>query len=174
MEGCCRIEIAAGRILRTSRWGGDYTPGYLSARESPQRIKETYGDELSSRLTFLVLLREPLARMRSSYYHGVASGFVSKAFGSFANYAHLAIGTYQARQHQAFHDTECEAYPETSTAFDSCSGLPLTLSLYHDQLANWLQAFPAKQFVVAPMQTYFQRFLLDGEQDLAEAMAQRT
>lgn len=152
----------------------DYTPGYLSAREAPIRIAETYGEERKGRLTFLILLREPLSRMRSSYYHGVASGFVSRAFGSFQNYAHLAVATYVSGQHRSFHDTECQSYPETSTTFESCSGLPLTLSLYAPQLENWLRVFPAKQFVVAPMHAYFERFLLDGEEDLAQAMAVRT
>ena len=56
----------------------DFTPNYLCDKFAAERVYTAYAD-LASRLTFIVILRDPLSRMRSAYYHGLADGWVKKA-----------------------------------------------------------------------------------------------
>jgi len=128
----------------------DFTPSYLSTWEAPNRLKQMYGIH-SGRLTFLIILREPLARMQSSYYHGISGSWVSKQYGSFELYADWAVWKYHHGQYRKFHDCRAKS---VDADFTSYTGVPFSLSLYKDQIANWLQYFSPQQFMVAPFKAY--------------------
>lgn len=128
----------------------EFTPSYLSAWEAPIRMKQVYGG-LAGRLQFLVILREPLARMQSSFYHGLSSKWVSAKYQTFQQYVETALANYHAKAFRYFHDT---AGTQVGSDFYGLSGVPWTLSLYHDQLKHWFDYFHPSQFIVAPMQTY--------------------
>lgn len=131
------------------------------------RVKATYG-ALANQLTFLVILREPLARMQSSFYHGKSSGWVNVQFGSFEQYIQSALTVYRQKKYRKFHDTAWSS--GTGPDFNGVSGIPLTLSLYHEQLAHWLYYFHPAQFIVSPMKAYTKT---TGAQDLVRAVGSR-
>merc|ERR1719356_1656274 len=49
----------------------DGSPDYMPTPLAPSRIVDFYGDS-SSRIKFVVLLRDPLRRMHSAFYNGMA------------------------------------------------------------------------------------------------------
>lgn len=137
---------------RTHMVAAEFTPSYLSTWETPQRIRDVYGS-LVGHITFLVILREPLSRLQSSFYHGHSAGWVSNSYGTFEQYVQACIKFYGAKQYRAFHSTSPTDNPVDHTLF-GLTGIPFTLSLYHDQLSHWFQFYKAYQFVVAPMKAY--------------------
>jgi hypothetical protein len=137
---------------RTHMVGAEFTPSYLSTWETPQRIRDVYGP-LVGHVTFLVILREPLSRLQSSFYHGHSSGWVSNNYQNFEQYVQACIKFYQAKQYRAFHSTSPADNKVDHTLY-GLTGIPFTLSLYHDQLAHWFSFYKAYQFVVAPMRAY--------------------
>lgn len=151
----------------------DFTPSYLSTWEAPMRLKTTYGPQ-SWKLNFLIILREPLARMQSSYYHGMSSRWISDKYKSkyktFQSYVEAAIWNFDHQQYRKFHD--CSAKKDGSE-FLGNTGIPFSLSLYKEQIEHWTQHFKASQFMVAPMQTYTNPRLrvIDGKPGLVETVA---
>jgi len=143
----------------------DFTPSYLSAWEAPSRLKETYGGH-ANRLTFLVILREPLARMQSSFYHGKSDGWVAPQFATFEEYVQHSLQKYRSGNYRHFHNGSSDMRNDA---------VPFTLSLYYEHLAHWLWYFHPAQFVIAPMKSYVtaQNGLFQGEPDLIRTTAAR-
>jgi hypothetical protein len=135
----------------THMLAADFTPSYLSTWEAPLRLQQTYGQQ-GTALTFLVILREPIARMQSSFYHGIASGWVSPEFKTFQQYVDIALSKFNHKQYRKFHD--CQPKPNQGMGFVGSSGVPFSLSLYLDQIKNWLAHFNPEQFLVVPMKAY--------------------
>jgi len=129
----------------------DFTPSYLSTWEAPMRIKQMYQFQ-STRLAFLIILREPIARMQSSYYHGISSGWVSKEYGSFQQYVQAALQKFNQKSYRKFHD--CAQSENLGLNFGGNSGVPFSLSLYLDQIKHWTDNFNAQQFLISPMRAY--------------------
>jgi len=130
----------------------EFTPSYLSTWEAPQRIRDVYGN-LVGHLTFVIILREPLSRMQSSFYHGHSSGWVSSTYANFEAYVQGCIKNYQAKQFRLFHSTSPSDNKVDHTLY-GLTGIPFTLSLYYDQLKHWFWYYKSYQFVVAPMGAY--------------------
>lgn len=150
----------------------EFTPSYLSTWEAPQRIQQVYGP-LVGHVTFLVILREPLARMQSSFYHGLSGGWVSKSYATFEQYVQACIKFYKAKQFRLFHSA---ADGPVDRTLMGRTGIPFTLSLYHDQLAHWFWFYKSYQFVVAPMKVYTKPDAVPGwtsERDLIGKVAGR-
>lgn len=139
----------------------EFTPSYLSTWETPQRIRDTYG-ALVGHITFLVILREPLSRLQSSFYHGHSAGWVSSYYTSFEHYVQSCIKFYQAKQFRLFHSTSPHDNKVDHTLY-GLTGIPFTLSLYHDQLSHWFEYYKAYQFVVSPMRAYVQPNAVPGQ-----------
>lgn len=119
----CRQDVRAVAM--------DATPLYLfKSKFSPRAIKEAYGDK-ASRLKFLVILREPVERMQSAYYHGRRDGWA-------AWYRRV---TFQ----QLANHVLSEAYEGKDWA------RPFEESKYVPQLSAWFEHFDPSQFVIAPM-----------------------
>merc|ERR1719321_1140464 len=115
----------------------DFTPSYLSAWEAPMRLKQMYGP-FSYTLTFLVILREPVARMQSSFYHGVSGGWVAARYTTFQSYADAVLWAFNHGQYRKFHDCESQ---NVANDFSSMSGVPFSLSLYLEQIKHWTEHF---------------------------------
>lgn len=159
---------------RTHMVAAEFTPSYLSTWETPQRIRDYYG-ALVGHVTFLVILREPLARLQSSFYHGHKSGWVSGSYTSFEHYVQSCIQFYNEKKYRAFHSTSPHDNPVDQTLY-GLTGIPFTLSLYHDQLSHWFQYYRAYQFVVAPMRAYTSPDAVPGKtkaRDLVSKIAGR-
>jgi hypothetical protein len=140
--------------------GIDATPSYISSREAPSRMAAWYGPALGKQLEFLILLRAPFQRMRSSFYTAKLFGAckMNKNYcGSFGLYLRQALENYRhgCPTGKDFPDTnsymECENPDEIGKGL---KGDPLYLSMYVPQFENWFSIFQAKQFVVAPVLTY--------------------
>jgi len=114
----------------------DATPDYLHSTAAPQRILENYGDR-AQHVKFIVLLREPLARTQSAFYHlrekaaawGVKNSQIFKA--SFQQYIQQRLAN-------------------NLTAMDQD---PVNVSLYPRQLANYFDVFSSQQFSIAPFRS---------------------
>jgi hypothetical protein len=131
--------------------GMDASPAYISSPGAPARMHAWYGPALGGRVNFLVLLREPLARMHSSFYHGkqwaykdiTLVDYVTKAL------ANNRLGCPTGKVYPSDLATKACVDPDNMPLGD-----PFYLSLYAAQLDRWLKVFPAKQFTVAPFLTY--------------------
>lgn len=136
--------------------GMDATPSYLPTAEAPKRMVSWYG-QFKNRVNFLVILRKPLPRMRSSFYHmkDVAKAMKRDISSSFAHYLSGALRNYEqgcpsGRQYS------------TSAALKECkdpaeldfTGDPFYLSLYVRQLEAWFKEFAPNQFVISGMLSY--------------------
>lgn len=128
--------------------GVDATPSYASSPVAPARIQTWYGPLLAPRLEFLVILREPLSRMHSSFYHGKQWAFQGLTFGSYVGraLANTRLGCASGRLFASQADiAQCDN-PD-----DMPLGDPYYLSLYVPQLTRWFATYNPAQFVVAPM-----------------------
>merc|ERR1712110_1398554 len=111
----------------------DMTPRNLRIEIVPSKLNDFYGDQLK-KATFVVLLREPLSRMQSSYYHGLASGWAwTKGTKNFAHAVQVGLS---------------EAMKQNFSAgiYDS---------MYAPKLSAYLRYVKASQFIISPMKNYF-------------------
>jgi len=102
-----------------------------------------YGD-LIGRVKFLVLLREPLSRMQSAWYHAESFNFTNLCADCRAKSFHHALQNHVERA--------LANPPEYSDWLWS--------SMYGLQLTHWMEYFPARQFFVAPY-----KYFLDDKKD---------
>jgi hypothetical protein len=129
----------------------DASPSYISSPLAPARMQLWYGEALSAKLQFLVLLREPLARMQSSFYHGEQWSFHNMSFKQYVTRA-LANNRAGCPSGKAFENAA--AVLECAEPDNMPMGDPFYLSLYVPQVKRWLSMYQARQFVVAPFLTY--------------------
>lgn len=156
--------------------GMDATPSYLSSKMAPLLMHARY-KLFSNRLDFLVILRSPLYRMRSAFYHAKDKGGCSRNVNlckSFGNYVARALannrqGCPSGKSYSSAADVKKCSSPDD--CWDGGHGDPFHLSFYVPQLENWFYHFEPMQFVIAPMLTYVAPFL--GLPSLVEFMARR-
>lgn len=157
----CRDRWQQGKKFWLDHWpqcpnthmvAADFTPSYLSTWEAPMRLKKMYGHQ-SVKLTFLIILREPIARMQSSFYHGKSGMWVSDKYTTFQSYVDAAVWKFYHGQYRKFHDCRPTGKKEGPDFF-GVSGCPFSLSLYQEQIKHWTQYFTPRQFMIAPMQAY--------------------
>jgi len=117
----------------------DATPDYLSSYIAPYLMKSRY-EELASRLKFIVILRDPVARTHSGFYNGRRLGwwFGHAAKWSFADYVKLIV--------QYKKDVLGRSYYVYSNELDG----PFYKSMYPLQLDVWFNAFSPSQFTFIP------------------------
>eukprot|EP00929_Paragymnodinium_shiwhaense_P025804 TRINITY_DN15524_c0_g1_i1.p1 TRINITY_DN15524_c0_g1~~TRINITY_DN15524_c0_g1_i1.p1 ORF type:complete len:479 (+),score=62.60 TRINITY_DN15524_c0_g1_i1:77-1513(+) len=131
--------------------GVDATPSYISSPVTPGRIIQWYGPLLAPRLEFLVILREPLSRMHSSFYHGKQWAFQGLTFDAYINraLANTRLGCASGRMFASSTTVAGCQNPD-----DMPLGDPYHLSLYVPQLYRWLTAYQPRQFVICPMMAW--------------------
>mmetsp|Transcript_13327 Transcript_13327/g.37862 ORF Transcript_13327/g.37862 Transcript_13327/m.37862 type:complete len:347 (-) Transcript_13327:40-1080(-) len=116
----------------------DATPGYLRSGDAARRIAERYGGQ-ARRVRFAVVLREPLARAQSAFYHYRA---MAAAWGDVVN--------------ANFFQTSFQSYVEKLLRANGTHYLtparedPFWNSRYHAQLSAYLDLFDSSQFTIAP------------------------
>jgi len=129
----------------------DATPNYLASANAPGNLVSWYG-RLAKQITIVALLREPLARLHSSFYQLQAYSNESKE--TFTSYVHRAVfnaesGCLSGNVYENVSLLAACENPDYAPIGD-----PLRLSLYAPELANWLRYFPAKNFVISPWKLY--------------------
>jgi len=116
----------------------DATPGYLRSEDAARRMAERYGG-LGRRIRFAVILRDPLARAQSAFYHYRAK---AEAWGDVVN-----VAAFQ---------TSFQSYVEGLLRANGTHYLtparedPFWNSRYHAQLSAYLDLFDSSQFTIAP------------------------
>lgn len=112
----------------------------------PCRIQERYQD-LSRRLKFVVILRNPLERMQSAFYHGQAGYHKDWYFDiTFEQYVKLILDDPDYCLGRQYED-EQRSYNED----------PFCDSLYAEQLTKWLKHFDGSQMTVVPFKLIVNR-----------------
>jgi len=107
----------------------DCTPNYLTWPQVPSQIRDRYGED-SWRLQFAVMLREPIARMHSAYYHFLSHGNQT----GFDRYL----------------DNLLDAPEEKLMWYNT----PFTYGLYATYLQRWFEQFDSSQFFILPYHLY--------------------
>mmetsp|Transcript_7983 Transcript_7983/g.17250 ORF Transcript_7983/g.17250 Transcript_7983/m.17250 type:complete len:402 (+) Transcript_7983:123-1328(+) len=157
------VPLPAGTRPTGSHWGSFFLRNTTRKLEEisgsemnvPQLLKTFYGPAASKTLTFVVMIREPLARMQSNWYHASQSysdwkqcrDCKSKTFAG-----GLEATLHKARQAQPIYDDW------------------LWTSLYARHMERWLEHFDASQFYVIPVSQYSQGNRTAICKDLADRM----
>jgi len=129
----------------------------LTAVNLPSTLEVFYG-ELSPRLTFIVMLREPLAQLQSAWYH-----------------AEYVLQTVEVNATQLIGDLPLASNftSELERALDLADRGTITLWLWYaffgKQVQAFLARFAAPQFVFIPMY----HFLGTGREEVCAAMEER-
>eukprot|EP00448_Togula_jolla_P007507 CAMPEP_0170607336 /NCGR_PEP_ID=MMETSP0224-20130122/20999_1 /TAXON_ID=285029 /ORGANISM="Togula jolla, Strain CCCM 725" /LENGTH=391 /DNA_ID=CAMNT_0010932493 /DNA_START=39 /DNA_END=1214 /DNA_ORIENTATION=+ len=106
---------------------------------SPALIKQLYGSE-ASKPTFVILLREPLARMQSNWYHSAAIQWRSCTDCKARSFQEALLKTLKKAQ----------GSPGSPPSYDDW----LWTSMYGRQMKEWMLSFEPRQFYVIPMYAY--------------------
>ncbi|CAJ1388699.1 unnamed protein product [Effrenium voratum] len=130
----------------------DATPAYLASYEAPERILSWYGHEVSEKIEFLILLRDPLERMHSSFHHQKNQPSSPWASMSFAQYVDRVLANYES--HGCLTGNVFLEDDNYHCSHSDASNDPLYLSMYAANLWPWFRFFRPTQFVVAPFRQY--------------------
>jgi len=110
-----------------------------STGDLPTVLRSFYGEDAARRLSLVVLIREPLARMQSGWYHQAA----------------------MMRKHKRNQTIVCSTFNcalriviNQARKTPPVYSLSLWSSMYAAQLKTWLSAFSPKQLYVIPFQEY--------------------
>lgn len=142
--------------------GVDMTPNYLLEPKAPGRMRAWYGHQ-SPRLSFMVLLRDPVYRMQSAFYHGRAVNWCD------GEYAGVTFRQYSERFVADYHASPEQAWDRWSSQCTAVRG-----SAYAQQIKLWFETFSSKQFTIVPMAFQSDRSLTPyGQQSVAQTMFER-
>jgi hypothetical protein len=120
---------------------GEATPYYLFHPLVPERVFQCY-----PRIKLIVLLRNPVERAISQYYHEVRLGFEQLSLPD-------AIAQESQRlQGEVEQMTTCRYYASYNHQHYSY----LSRGLYLEQIQRWLQYFPRSQLCILQSETFFQ------------------
>lgn len=116
----------------------DFSPGYLCSPAAPQRILQFYGETLASRIQFSVLLRKPLDRMHSHFYH------IQR---------HAVLYQYAQPCAGSIYNSSFQNYMQiTIQGEDPCK--IFDMSSYGKQLAQYFKFFAPSQFTIIPFREF--------------------
>ncbi|MCM8775504.1 MAG: sulfotransferase domain-containing protein [Candidatus Omnitrophica bacterium] len=119
---------------------GEASPYYLYHPHAPKRIFETLPN-----MKFVVLLRNPIDRAYSHYFHEVRHGFEKLSFEE-------AVDGEEAR---LSHDRERLFRDEAYYSFSHHHYSYLARGIYVDQLKTWFRFFPRANFFIAQSEKFF-------------------
>jgi len=155
------VRLPDGTRPTGSHWGrwflthDEDTRKYAMGDEMdlPKKLTKFYGDE-SSKLVFAAMLREPLSRMQSAWYHS------SQAYANWEQCRDCKAASFA----EAVEATLNRA--ETNHTYDDW----LWGSMYADHLKAWLSKFQPSQIVVMPYKLYTHGDKVSVCSDLAQRL----
>jgi len=123
---------AETRIVTT-----DMTPNYLASEDAPRNINKRYGSQ-AHHIHFVVVLREPLSRAQSAFYHYrvKAKEWCNDIHGDFNTSFKYYIQRRLLLNKSVFPENTCDD--------------PFGRSEYAPQLQRFFAYFKASQFTIAP------------------------
>jgi hypothetical protein len=120
---------------------GEASPYYLFHPHAPKRIARTL-----PRVKLIVLLRNPVNRAYSHYYHEVAGG-------------HEKIATFEeaiAREEERIaKESELLVKNENYISYNHRHFSYLARGIYVDQLKAWMDLFPKEQFLILKSEDFY-------------------
>lgn len=162
------IPLPEGTRPTGRHWGSIGGPLFFKRRDGtsqvpqdlvmdlPQMMSEFYGN-LKDKVAFVIMVREPLARMQSAYYHSAESdenGPCTECKGL----------TFSDSLEETLEDARIPASPTSNPSIRDW----LWTSMYGRQLAYWLRSFKPSQFYILPMNVYSQGNNVRICQDLSD------
>lgn len=143
----CNATIADGPSLR--------------AGSAPRQMAHAYG-ALKDKVTFMILLREPLARMQAAWYHARVENF-----SAYWGYKDCCTNSFEEAV-TTIVDNPRNAMNGTFQALIEGTG-SVWASMYGHHINEWLKYFDASQFMIVPY-----RYYLRGEmKDVCQGVAGR-
>lgn len=110
----------------------------------PPVLRKFYGDENSHRLTMIALIREPLARMQSAWYHAQSFNFTNECVNCRSPSFKSSLEEHVAKARRS---------PPVYSDW-------LWTGMYGAQLEQWLEHFSANRLLVIPY-----AYLMKGDKD---------
>ena len=136
-----RFEKAYARRFRHQDFvTGEASPAYLFHPQVPGRVAR-----LLPRVKLIVLLRNPIDRAFSQYYHALELGHEKLSFEE-------ALEREQERTAGEYERVLAEAH-YSSHAFKHLSYL--SRGIYVDQLRAWMRLFPREQFLILKSEDFY-------------------
>jgi Sulfotransferase domain len=133
-------KIYAERVQKHSFVTGEASPYYLFHPHAPRRIAK-----ILPRVKLVVLLRNPVSRAYSHYYHEVAGGHEALSFEEAIDREEERIGK----------EAEKLAQDGRYVSFNHRHFSYLSRGIYVDQLKIWMDIFPREQFLVLKSEDFY-------------------
>ena len=119
---------------------GEASPYYLFHPHAPRRIAQ-----LLPQVKLVVLLRNPVSRAYSHYYHEVAGGHEKLTFEEAIDHEEERIGQ----------EMEKLAKNEQYVSYNHRHYSYLARGIYVDQLRVWMDLFPKEQFLILKSEDFY-------------------
>lgn len=126
---------------RESFFTGEATPYYLIHPHAPQRVRKTIPDTL-----IIILLRNPVDRAYSHYYHEVRMGVENLTFGE-------AIDKEEERLDR---EMEKMIQNENYLSFNYQHYSYLSRGIYVNQIEKWKKHFQSQRFIILSSESFFE------------------
>lgn len=130
----------AERVQKHTFVTGEASPYYLFHPHAPQRIAKTL-----PQVKLVVLLRNPVSRAYSHYYHEVAGGHETLSFEEAIDREEERIGK----------EVEKLAGNGRYVSFNHRHFSYLSRGIYVDQLKVWMELFPKEQFLILKSEDFY-------------------
>jgi len=129
------------RVQKQNFITGEASPYYLFHPHAPKRIAKTL-----PQVKLIVLLRNPVTRAYSHYYHEVAGG-------------HEKIATFEeaiaCEEERIAKEAELLAKNEQYISYNHRHFSYLARGIYVDQLKVWMNLFPKEQFLILKSEDFY-------------------
>lgn len=136
-----RIEkYYAQRLSGQTFLTGEATPCYLFHPHAPSRVATVLPD-----VKLIVLLRNPVDRAYSQYYHAVDHGFETLSFEE----------AIECEEERAARERENILRDEHHYNIDYMERSYLTRGKYVEQLQAWMTVFPREQFLILKSEEFY-------------------
>ena len=136
-----RVErYFAQHLSRQTFLTGEVTPCYLFYPHAPTRVAEVL-----PHVRLIVLLRNPVDRAYSQYYHAVDHGFATLAFEE----------AIEREEERAARERERILKDEYYYSVEYMERSYLTRGIYVDQLQAWMKLFPREQFLILKSEEFY-------------------
>jgi hypothetical protein len=128
------------RIRRQSFVTGEASSSYLSYPHAPRRVAQVL-----PQVKLIVLLRNPVDRAYSQYYHTCELGYETLSFEQAIQAEEARIGSEREKILEDEHYYS-DAYKHQSY---------LSRGIYVDQLQSWMDLFPRAQFLILKSEEFY-------------------
>ncbi len=133
-------KVYTQRISRQSFVTGEASSSYLSYPHAPRRVAQVL-----PQVKLIVLLRNPVDRAYSQYYHTCELGYETLPFEQAIQAEVARIGSEREKILEDEHYYS-DAYKHQSY---------LSRGIYVDQLQSWLALFPREQFLILKSEEFY-------------------